>query len=137
MSECTENNKEGIFMDDPMSMGVIPRSRMEGYNEVPNAVDNSARTVCGECPHRDSDCYLSRGVMCMGPIAYDNCNAYCINAGLPCKGCHSALVTGDALLTGLGVYKEVGFTQGEIMEAAKEFSANELQLIKEAMEKIF
>ena len=32
-------------------------------------------------------CYLSRGILCLGPITRDGCEHRCIKFGVPCEGC--------------------------------------------------
>ena len=35
----------------------------------------------------NTDCFLKRGILCLGPITRDGCEQICINQGLPCEGC--------------------------------------------------
>lgn len=38
-------------------------------------------------PEENSDCFLKRGILCLGPITRDGCEYKCINQGIPCEGC--------------------------------------------------
>ena len=33
------------------------------------------------------DCYLKRGILCLGPITREGCDHRCIEQGIPCEGC--------------------------------------------------
>jgi len=35
----------------------------------------------------NSDCFLKKGILCLGPITRDGCEFQCIKLGLPCEGC--------------------------------------------------
>jgi len=65
----------------------------------------ATKTVCAECPLKmkpmdfekwstktttkiDHDtCYLSQGLLCLGPVTASGCGARCPRAGIPCYGC--------------------------------------------------
>ncbi|MFW9819866.1 MAG: hypothetical protein ACFFE5_09670 [Candidatus Thorarchaeota archaeon] len=73
----------------------------------------SEKNMCGDCPLRgnmkinsniniskiipnpreikldeeNSECFLERGILCLGPIIRDGCENKCIKMGLPCEGC--------------------------------------------------
>ncbi len=72
----------------------------------------SDRTLCTECPLRGeiardtrfrigrlrpnpgeiiTKCFLSQGILCLGPITREGCGYRCINAGMPCEGCFGAV----------------------------------------------
>ena len=36
-------------------------------------------------------CYLDQGLICMGPVTRGGCNAQCIRANIPCRGCFGPL----------------------------------------------
>jgi len=38
-------------------------------------------------PEENSECFLKRGILCLGPITRDICEHICIKNGLPCEGC--------------------------------------------------
>ncbi|MFX1592073.1 MAG: hypothetical protein ACFFCL_05215 [Promethearchaeota archaeon] len=35
----------------------------------------------------NSECFLEKGILCLGPITRDGCEYKCIKLGLPCEGC--------------------------------------------------
>ena len=35
----------------------------------------------------DMECFLERGILCLGPIIRDGCEHACIKKGVPCEGC--------------------------------------------------
>ncbi len=89
--------------------------------------------VCAECPNQKEGCLLARGVLCMGPITYGNCDAYCTTRGFRCEGCHSVLVNEDVLKFGLRAYAKAGFTKKEILEAAKVYSIEAVKVLEKVM----
>jgi len=76
-------------------------------------IELSEKNMCGSCPLRgnmeinsniniskitpnpedikldeeNSECFLARGILCLGPITRDGCEHKCIKMGLPCEGC--------------------------------------------------
>jgi len=38
-------------------------------------------------PEENSECFLNRGILCLGPITREGCEYKCINQGIPCDGC--------------------------------------------------
>lgn len=89
--------------------------------------------VCAECPNQGEGCYLKRGVLCMGPITYANCEGYCTTQGYPCEGCHSTLANEDVIRFGLKAYTDAGFSAGDILEGAKVFSFDRIDVVKKVM----
>jgi predicted molibdopterin-dependent oxidoreductase YjgC len=89
--------------------------------------------VCAECPNQREGCLLNRSVLCLGPVTYANCNAYCTRQGYNCEGCHTVLVHDDILRFGIKAYKDAGFKAKDIMEAAKVFSFEGVKRIEKAL----
>lgn len=38
-------------------------------------------------PEENSECFLKRGILCLGPVIRDGCEHICIKKGIPCEGC--------------------------------------------------
>ena len=89
--------------------------------------------VCAECPNQGEGCLLKRGVLCVGPITYANCNAYCTRQGYKCEGCHSVMVHDDILRFGIKAYKDAGFKAKDIVEAAKVYSYDSMKRLEKAL----
>ncbi|MFH0815672.1 MAG: 2Fe-2S iron-sulfur cluster-binding protein [Methanobacteriota archaeon] len=89
--------------------------------------------VCAECPNQREGCLLKRGVLCVGPITYANCNAYCTRQGYRCEGCHSVMVHDDILKFGIRAFKDAGFKAKDIVEAAKVFSYDSVKRVEKAL----
>ncbi|MBI5000878.1 MAG: (2Fe-2S)-binding protein [Euryarchaeota archaeon] len=91
--------------------------------------------VCSECPNQRESCLLKRGVLCMGPITYANCNAYCTRKGYRCEGCHSTLVNEDVLRFGLAAYRDAGFRAEDILEGAEVFAHDKVSILEAVMKR--
>ncbi len=89
--------------------------------------------VCAECPNQGEGCLLTRGELCLGPLTYANCNAFCTRKGYRCEGCHSIMANEDILRFGLKAYKDAGFTKEEILVAAKVFSYDSMEMLERVM----
>lgn len=46
-----------------------------------------AETMCGSCRINETECFFDRGDICLGLITAAGCNARCVAANRPCKGC--------------------------------------------------
>ena len=45
------------------------------------------RTMCGECKRNDTECFFSKGELCLGLVTRADCGARCVGLGRPCFGC--------------------------------------------------
>jgi len=113
-----------------------PISGTCNFAQMCREYDINGVPVCAECPNRKEGCLLSRGVLCLGPVTYGNCDAYCTRRGYRCEGCHSALAHEDVLKFGLKAYEKAGFTPDEILEAAKVYSYGGVERVKKVMHDI-
>lgn len=94
-----------VFMDvvNTLLSGKLPE---KGY------VFGSRKSLCSECPLNETKpdkvlvkefkrphevvldlekCYLTQGVICLGPVTRGGCGSLCINGGMPCTGCFGPL----------------------------------------------
>ncbi len=46
-----------------------------------------SRTMCGECKRNETECFFSKGQLCLGLVTRADCGARCVNLGRPCFGC--------------------------------------------------
>ncbi len=91
--------------------------------------------VCSECPNQEEGCLLARGVLCLGPITFANCDAYCTRKGDPCESCFGVLSNEDVLKFGIRAFKKAGFTKQEIIEGAKVFSYDSVKVLERLITK--
>ena len=47
----------------------------------------SSVVLCSECKLNGTDCFYTRGRMCLGLVTRGGCGALCVNLGRPCNGC--------------------------------------------------
>ncbi|TFG00855.1 MAG: hypothetical protein EU541_01180 [Promethearchaeota archaeon] len=50
---------------------------------------NHSFSIPNEALNRDDsqECFLNKGILCLGPITRDGCEHVCIKQGVPCEGC--------------------------------------------------
>ena len=89
--------------------------------------------VCAQCPNQKEGCLLQRGILCMGPITYANCNAFCTRGGYACEGCFTTMVNEDVLRFGLEAFRSAGFTPEEVISRAEVFSTRNIEILKGVM----
>ena len=110
-----------------------PISGACNFAEYCREYDLNGVPVCAECPNQKEGCFLSRGVLCLGPITFANCEAYCTRRGYRCEGCHSALGHEAVIRFGLQAFLDAGIPAEEILEAAKVFSLDGVKRVEKAM----
>jgi len=124
----------GFTFGELQSIEELLEDPLDAEGPMPDLEERAVKTVCSACPLEGEDCLLARGEMCMGPLFYENCDAYCIEAGLSCKGCEEALLPEEELRSALEVYRLNGFTMKDILEGTDVLSSRELRLMKEVMQ---
>jgi coenzyme F420-reducing hydrogenase gamma subunit len=110
-----------------------PISGTCNFAEYCREYDLNGVPVCAECPNQKEGCFLSRGVLCLGPITFANCEAYCTRRGYKCEGCHSAVGKESVIKFGLQAFLKAGVRPEEILEAAKVFSFDGVKRIEKVM----
>jgi predicted molibdopterin-dependent oxidoreductase YjgC len=113
-----------------------PTSGACNFADFCREYDLNGVSVCAECPHQKKGCLLSRGELCLGPITYANCEAYCTRRGYRCEGCHSAVGSETVLEFGLQAFRDAGFRPEEVLEAAKVFSYDGNKRLENVMRKL-
>lgn len=67
---------------DPLDFVRVLHQALLGSN-----VADPVRTMCGDCKLNESDCFYTRGTLCLGLVTRAACGARCVNLGRPCNGC--------------------------------------------------
>jgi F420-non-reducing hydrogenase small subunit len=99
----------------------------------------SEKTLCDECPRERSEtinitkiyrpheimldpdkCFLEQGIICLGPATRAGCEAKCVQANMPCRGClgptASAIEQGASMLSALASVLNITDKETEISE---------------------
>lgn len=92
----------------PETMARVIRDVIHGRLPAAGAVFARRKALCHQCPRRDSRpekvelthfkrlyetrwdpdiCFLPQGLICLGPVTRGGCDARCIGANMPCRGC--------------------------------------------------
>ncbi|MFX1258845.1 MAG: hypothetical protein ACFFAN_13370, partial [Promethearchaeota archaeon] len=62
------------------------RSNMElNFNTEITKINPNPNEI--DLDKENSECFLKKGIICLGPITRDGCECECIKFGLPCEGC--------------------------------------------------
>jgi len=79
-------NKDISLPEKNMCAGCPLRGNMEKNFEtdIIKLYPNPDEIILDE---NNSDCFLKKGVLCLGLITRDGCECKCIKLGLPCEGC--------------------------------------------------
>jgi ferredoxin len=124
---------ELLLSDHVQDCRNCPRSGECFFADMCREYDINGVPVCAECPNQKDGCLLSRGVLCLGPLTYGNCDAFCTKRGYRCEGCHSTMVNEDILRYGLAAYRAAGFTADDILREASVFSQKGKESLMRAM----
>jgi len=98
----------------------------------------SDKTLCDECPREKkgkqitklyrpheirinaTDCILDQGVICLGPATRAGCEAKCIKANMPCRGCmgptKAVIDQGGSMLSALSSILNITDRESELSE---------------------
>ncbi|MHA1683491.1 MAG: hypothetical protein ACTSUE_21305 [Promethearchaeota archaeon] len=110
----------------------------------------SRKNLCASCPRRDTlpvdyvknvthmipieksyleptekeSCFLAEGILCLGPVTMEGCEASCIHKNMPCEGCLGPVVndfTGNVVnfVSTLPVSKELSSYKGLFFRFSK------------------
>ncbi len=79
-------NKDTILSEKVLCSSCPLRGNMEENldADIIKINPNPDEIVLGE---ENLDCFLKRGILCLGPITREGCESKCIKLGLPCEGC--------------------------------------------------
>jgi F420-non-reducing hydrogenase small subunit len=90
------------------TMARVIEAVIDGHLPGSGTVFANQKALCHECPRRESRpqrievkrfmrlhetlwdpdvCFLPQGLICLGPVTRGGCNARCIGANMPCRGC--------------------------------------------------
>ncbi len=114
--------------------GAVARYAEKGEVPKKGTVLASDKALCDSCPRNDnrkagriakivrphegiadpSLCFLDQGMVCMGIATRGGCEATCIQANMPCRGCFGA--TPDMLDPGAEAISAIGSIAGEANE---------------------
>ncbi len=82
----------------------------------------STTVVCAMCPLQGESCNLYRGNICLGPLTYSGCNAYCTRSGSTCIGCRGAFYHEDIIMFAVKDYIKYGINLDHVIDLIKLFS---------------
>ena len=84
--------------------------------------------VCAECPLHESECLLTKGIPCLGPITMAGCNSPCTREGTPCIGCRGPITRKDVLEEAAKLYLKYNIDLDELYSKMKLFWNNHPKL---------
>ncbi|MGA1819612.1 MAG: 2Fe-2S iron-sulfur cluster-binding protein [Thermoplasmatota archaeon] len=88
-------------------------------------LDLSATVVCAMCPLQGESCNLYRGNICLGPLTYSGCNAYCTRNGSTCIGCRGVVFHEDLIKFAVRDFRKYGINLDHVIDLIKLFSYSE------------
>jgi predicted molibdopterin-dependent oxidoreductase YjgC len=88
-------------------------------------LDISSTVVCAMCPLQGESCNLSRGNICLGPLTYSGCNAYCTRNGSTCIGCRGVVFHKDLIRFAVRDFVKKGINLDHVIDIIKLFSFSE------------
>lgn len=85
-------------------------------------LDLSATVVCAMCPLQGESCNLARGNICLGPLTYSGCNAYCTRNGSTCIGCRGSFFHPDLIRFAVRDYRKYDINLDHVIDLIALFS---------------
>ncbi|MFW3145945.1 MAG: 2Fe-2S iron-sulfur cluster-binding protein [Thermoplasmatota archaeon] len=116
--QLTMSQHEQACRDCPIS-GNCP------YVPLCRDLDVSATVVCAMCPLQGESCNLSRGNICIGPLTYSGCNAYCTRNGSTCIGCRGVIFHPDIIRFAVKDFVNKGIKLDHVIDIIQLFSYSE------------
>lgn len=107
------------------------------YVSLCKDLDLSATVVCAMCPLQGESCNLYRGNICLGPLTYSGCNAYCTRNGSTCIGCRGVVFHEDLIKFAVRDYRKHGINIDHVIDLIKLFSySDEGKKVMDHLEKL-
>ncbi|MFX0081161.1 MAG: hypothetical protein ACFE94_05355 [Candidatus Hodarchaeota archaeon] len=79
-------NKDIILSEKNMCANCPSRGNMEINSHINISKINPDPEEI-DLNKENSECFLKKGILCLGPVTRDGCEFNCIKMGLPCEGC--------------------------------------------------
>ncbi|RLI96356.1 MAG: oxidoreductase [Candidatus Aenigmatarchaeota archaeon] len=79
--------------------------------------------VCTECPLKGDDCFLKKGIPCMGPITAAGCDAICMKNGQACEGCRGPIPNANISKL-FQMFEKFGMKPRDIRKKFRKFAGN-------------
>jgi F420-non-reducing hydrogenase small subunit len=85
MIRLIENKK--IILEEKNLCSTCPLRSTLKISDFPEIESLMPKNSDIDFPEGNLPCFLTKGILCMGPITRSGCESSCINQGVPCEGC--------------------------------------------------